>query len=223
MGKRIGVVTIGASPRPDGLVTEISQVLGEGFELVEAGALDGLPRPRIEAMAPEAGDYLLVTIMNDGSWVRIAKKHILPLVQQRIDEMNDRNVDLILLMCTGAFPEFRSKKYLVKPQPILYNLVKGIAQGGRVGVMTPLPEQVEQAKAKWNEIGVDVVVTSATPYGDVSLIDRAATELSQAQVDLIVMDCFGYTLAMKETVKRLTGKPVVLARSALARVVGELA
>lgn len=223
MSKRIGVVTIGASPRPDGLITEISQVLGEGFELLEAGALDGLSRAEVDAMAPEPGDYVLVTIMNDGSWVRVAKRHILPLVQRRIDEMNDRDVDLILLMCTGAFPEFQSRKYLVKPQPILYNLVKGVAQGGKVGVMTPLPEQVEQARVKWNEIGVDVVVVPATPYGDVSLVDRAAAELSRARVDLIAMDCFGYTLAMKETVRRLTGKPVVLARSALARVVAELA
>ena len=36
------------------------------------------------------------------------------------------------------------------------------------------------------------------------------------------MDCIGYTQNMKERVAKGTGKPVVLARTIVARVVGEL-
>jgi protein AroM len=41
-------------------------------------------------------------------------------------------------------------------------------------------------------------------------------------VDLIVLDCIGYTLKMKEKLKEMTGKPVLLPRSILARVIREL-
>lgn len=220
---RIGVVTMGQTPRDDGLTSEIAEVLGERFALVETGVLDGLKPSQIETMAPGAEDYLLVTRLRDGSWVRVAKRFMLPLMQQRIDEMTGSDVEIILLLCTGAFPPFHSKKPLVIPQPILYNLVKGIAQGERVGVMTPLPEQMEQTRSKWAEIGVNAVVAHATPYGDLDVINRAAAELVSRQVNLVVMDCFGYSLAMKEAAKRSAGKPVVLARSIVARVVAELA
>ncbi len=222
MAKRIGVVTIGATPRPDGLVTEIGQILGGGYELLEAGALDGLSKAEVQAMAPEPGEYLLITVLGDGSSVTVAKRHIVPLVQKRIDEMNAREMDVVLLMCTGAFPPLESRKPLVRPQPILYNLVRGIAEGRKVGVMTPLPAQVEQARSKWSEVGVETSVAPADPYGDPARIEAAALELARENVSLIVMDCFGYTLAMKELVRRETGLPVVLARSAIARVVGEL-
>jgi len=222
---RIGVITMGQTPRDDGLTSEIAEILGKGFSVVETGVLDRLSPSQIETLAPAQGDYVLVTRLRNGSWVRLAKKAVLPLMQERVDEMNRVDAEAIVLLCTGAFPAFRSKKALVVPQPILYHLVKGIAGAGtrRVGVMAPLPEQVEQARSKWGEIGVNVVVSHANPYGDVSAIGRAAAELVSQQAELLVMDCFGYSLAMKEAAKRSAGRPVVLARSVIARVVGELA
>lgn len=220
---RIGVITMGQTPRDDGLTSEIAEVLGGRFALVETGVLDGLSASQIESMAPGQEDYVLVTRLRDGSWVRVAKKSMLPLMQRRIDEMNGKDVEVILLLCTGAFPVFHSEKPLVIPQPILYNLAKGIAQGNLIGVMTPLPEQVEQSRSKWAEIGVKAVVAHANPYGDQAEISRAAAELGARQVNLVVMDCFGYSLAMKEAARRSSNRPVILARSILARVVGELA
>jgi len=55
------------------------------------------------------------------------------------------------------------------------------------------------------------------------LLEQAAAQLMRASVELVVLECFGHTLAMKEKVKRLTDLPVVLVRSILARVVAELA
>ena len=43
-----------------------------------------------------------------------------------------------------------------------------------------------------------------------------------ADVDLVIMDCLGYSLAMKEHVKKLVSKPVLLPRSMLAAVAREL-
>ena len=41
-------------------------------------------------------------------------------------------------------------------------------------------------------------------------------------VNVVVMACPGYTVEMKRIVERITGKPVVLVRSALAWMVKEL-
>src|SRR5512133_2996340 len=127
MGKLVGLVTIGQSPRRDGLVEEISQVLDGGFEVIISGALDGLARAEIDRMAPEPGDYILTSLLSDGSSVRFAKKHILAGLQRRIDEMNERRADVIALVCTGVFPNFASKKPLVYPQTVVPSLVKGMA------------------------------------------------------------------------------------------------
>jgi protein AroM len=41
MNKKIGIITIGQSPRTD-VVPEMSALFGEGVEVLECGALDGL-------------------------------------------------------------------------------------------------------------------------------------------------------------------------------------
>ena len=41
-------------------------------------------------------------------------------------------------------------------------------------------------------------------------------------IDIIVMDCIGYNQDMKSKVSMGTGKPVVLARTMIARVLGEM-
>jgi protein AroM len=39
---------------------------------------------------------------------------------------------------------------------------------------------------------------------------------------MVVLDCLGYTIALKRRVRELTGKPVLLARTLLARVASEV-
>ena len=54
-------------------------------------------------------------------------------------------------------------------------------------------------------------------------IDAASYALREWKADLIVMDCIGYTLAMKDRVREIAGVPVLLARSVVARMLAELA
>ena len=46
----VGLVTIGQSPRPD-VVPDMAEITGPGVEIREAGALDGLGRAAIDALA----------------------------------------------------------------------------------------------------------------------------------------------------------------------------
>ena len=52
--KKIGMITIGQSPRVD-IVPEIKEILGEEIEVLEAGALDGLSLEQVRGFYPGKG------------------------------------------------------------------------------------------------------------------------------------------------------------------------
>ncbi len=124
-------------------------------------------------------------------------------------------------MCTGDFSNLESKKLLIQPGRLIRGLVEGMLSGGKkLGVVIPCSEQTGQAKKKWSRL--NPVVAVASPYDNSVRIQQAAEELRAENVDLTVLDCVGYTRRMKQTVKEITGKPVILARTLLARVLKEL-
>lgn len=248
--RTLGTVTIGQSPRVD-LIPELRMAMGlpegEGreigaFRIVEAGALDGLTLDEVREFKPDPGDYVLVTRMADGTPVKIAERHILPRMQAQIDRLVKEGADVVALVCTGEFPEFRSERLLVKPQRVLYHVVAALAEGKRLGVLLPDEDQKPQGYARWSSVwsvcrddgGGDLHkcgdsssegwlrIEAASPYGDPAAIEQASAALRDWGAELVVMDCIGYTLAMKESVRSITGAPVILARSILGRVLAEL-
>ncbi|HWR29765.1 MAG TPA: AroM family protein, partial [Negativicutes bacterium] len=118
MPKKIGVVTIGQSPRVD-VVPEMCAILGSGVEIMEGGALDGLTYEEILAFTPRNGDYVLVTKLNDGRSVTIGKPFIITRMQEQIDRLINEGAEGILLLCTGNLPKFSCPKLVLSPQVIL--------------------------------------------------------------------------------------------------------
>jgi protein AroM len=218
--KSVGLITIGQAPRLD-VVPEMADVLS-GIEIIEAGALDGLSLQEVRKLAPQAGDHTLVTKMADGTTVLLAKRHADRLVQEQIRKLESK-VAAILIICTGEFPELSSQVPLLKTQPILHHTVKAIAPA-KVGVIIPEPEQLEMCQDMWKASGLDPVAVAGSPYGDESLLIAAAQALAeQPDVELIVMDCIGFTKKMKQLVQDITNKPVILPRTLVARILAELA
>jgi protein AroM len=223
--RKIGVLTIGQAPRADDTVAELLQVLGPGYTIAERGALDDLDPAEIARHGPEPGHYLLISLLRNGQSVRLSKQKILPLLQQKIDALGDDGVDAILLLCTGTFPQFKSDRLIVQPQEALYHLMLGLGVGGkRIGALAPLADQLAQTRAKWLEYGVDPLLAAASPYAGADEVTPAARDLAERGAELIFMDCMGYSLAMKARAKAAAGGcPIVLARSAIARVLAEVA
>lgn len=52
MNQRVGMITVGQSPRDD-IVPNMSQALGANIEVIEKGALDGLSTEEIQSLAPK--------------------------------------------------------------------------------------------------------------------------------------------------------------------------
>lgn len=222
----LGLLTIGQAPRPDGLARDVQQIVGPHIKVIERGALDGFSQEELAQARPAAGDYLLVTLLADGTSVRIAKRPILDRLQQQIDclEAEDR-VNATLLMCTGSFPAFRHRSPLIQPQHALYGVVIGLAGTRPVGSLIPLPEQVDQARQKWREMGAaTALVFPADPYGESphAAIEEAATQAREQGAGILFMDCFGYDLAMGAVARQAFGGPVIVARSLAARLAAEV-
>ena len=117
MERIVGTITIGQSPRTD-VIPELSAILGD-VTIREAGALDGLSQEEIAELAPKCGDYVLVTRLADGSSVKVAERHITPRIVGKIKEQFQAGVSLVLLLCTGEFPEFPEGGLLIRPQRVL--------------------------------------------------------------------------------------------------------
>ena len=88
--------------------------------------------------------------------------------------------------------------------------------------MVPAAAQVEGSRQQMGSYGLTATVEVASPYAGGDEIRRAAERLSRSSVSVVVMHCIGYTAAMKAEVQRVGGKPVILARSIVGKVLEEL-
>jgi len=143
MKSKIGIITIGQSPRID-ITFDLEEIWGNVVNVFEKGCLDGLTLKKIQEMKPKEGDYTLVTRLKNGVQVIIAKKDILPKIQEKIKELNEERVDVILFLCTGELPVMKSKALIIRPNELLHKTIFAIAGGKKVGILVPLPEQKEQ-------------------------------------------------------------------------------
>jgi len=51
---------------------------------------------------------------------------------------------------------------------------------------------------------------------------RAAEYLRDSDVDLVILDSLGYNIKMKNIVREVSGKPVILPRTVMAEIIREL-
>ena len=219
----IGLVTIGQSPRVD-VVPDMAEILGPGVEVREAGALDGLGRAEIDALAPAPDDEILVTRLSDGASVFVGRRAITARVEAQIAALERAGVTLTALLCTGAFPRLAAARPLIQPQPVLLGALRGMSWPGRLGILTPSVPHVPQTLARWRGDGFDPVVAPLSPYDatDATAVARAAATLHESGVGLVVMDCMGYRRKTRDEVQELLQVPVLAANFLVARMLAEL-
>lgn len=222
MKRKLGFITIGQSPRKD-VIPEMMKFIGEHIEIFEVGALDGLTLEEIEKFVPEGDDYVLISKLRDGTSVKFSERHILPRLQNCIDKLENEGVDVILFICTGVFPDiFKSTVPILYPQKIIHGVVPNLLDKGKLAIITPDKDQVKQSQEKWGEVVPNVEVVAASPYTKEDELPEAIDILKESEASIVVMDCMGYTGEMKKRVADETGKMVVLSRTIVARVIGEI-
>lgn len=213
--KTIGLLTIGQSPRHD-MTADLAPVFAEKLNYIEAGALDGLTLKEVQDMAPHSGDHFLVTRMTDGTAVKVAAKHLTYLMQQQVTRLEQSGAAAILILCTEGFAPFDCSIPIVYPNDVLKSQVPAAAVHGHIGVILPDRDQISDFSASWNNVVPRVDATFGSPYAGDGSLENAAKYFAGSDVDLIVLDCMGYTAAMQKMVSEHSGKPVFLARTLAA-------
>lgn len=219
---KIGMLTIGQTPRVD-LLPALIEILGDEYEIVEAGALDGLSLEDVKGIEILPDDYVLVSRMRDGTEVKITKRFVIPRVQEKITELEEKSVRLTVIMCTGAFPQYESKGLVVTPQEILKGVLNGSLKKGRLGVVYPTEEQMPGAQSNFGSDDVETYADATSPYEGSEELEALAERLSAQNLDLILLNCFGFSSDLKKYIAERTGVPTIQSNAVVARVLKELA
>lgn len=219
---KVGTLTIGQSPRVD-VIPGIRDVLGPEVEIIEKGALDGLNLEEVRRFSPGPDDYILVTQMRDGTEVKIAKKHVIERMKRCIGEFQAEPVEIIILICTGDFPEIESGKFLLRPDRVMVHVVQSLLRAGRLGVVVPSPDQIPSLGRRWEKTGLDIVAEGVSPYtGTDEELREIAHKIKASNVDLMVLDCIGFTRKTRALFREVTGKPVLLPVTLIGRIAREM-
>lgn len=219
----LGMITIGQAPRSD-VAPIIEKYLEHRAQLVQVGVLDGWSKEEVELkLHPDAGDYVLTSRLTNGDSVVMSRQKMQPLLQTKITELEKAGITQILLLCTGVFPGLAtSSSYLIEPDHIIPPALKAMVEKRRLGVIVPLEEQKEDLKLKYTPLGMNPIFAVASPYRqDTNSFRQAALELKD-KVDLIVLDCMGYTEEARELVAQASELPVVLSNALMAKLVSEM-
>lgn len=218
---KVGLITIGQSPRTD-ITKDIGPILQRaGIDYIECGALDNLSRVEIDSLGPESDkDYILVTKLLDGTEVKLSRSKIVERIQECISKLENQ-VEIIGLLCTGEFPELKSKRLLIEPSILLTKVVEALSPDISITILIPSADQERELREKWKD-REGMIVIPISPYTSTPSDFRKRLKGVTAD-QLVVMDCIGYTLEMKRLVKNILKRPIILPRTLLASVISEVA
>lgn len=221
--RQLGMITIGQAPRTD-VAPIIQACVGAEVEIIQVGVLDGLMEQYIIThLQPEPDDHMLTSRMSNGRSVVFSRNKIKPMLQQKIDELEATGIEIILLLCTGTFPDLTTQTaMLIEPDHLLPPLIKALVGQQSIGVIGPLGEQTDSLRAKYHPYGIQPLFATASPYN----IDREqfceAARTLDGQVSLVILDCMGYTREMQAWVQEEVHVPVVLSNAMIGSILSEL-
>ena len=215
----IGTVTIGQTPRGD-IVPELHAELRAEIQIEQVGVLDGLSREVIAERSGRLRRRRVVTRLRSGEEVHVHRDFVAKRFSNLVAQL-DGGVAMILVLCTGDLPQVRTTVPILYPGLILRNVAESL-RVDRLGVLTPGIGQVRAQRRRWRGVAGRVFVADASPYGAPEALAKAAQRLERKHPEIVVMDCIGYTKAMRQDIRDRLNVPVLSALSLLGRVADEL-
>ena len=155
--------------------------------------------------------------MADGTQVKWLKTHCAQDAG-KIDRLVEQGAGVVLLACTGEFPEFECRKQLNPTRCFLTRLMSGA--GGMAQVFIPDMNQVDYAQRRWSAVSHEVLF-KLSPYGVPGTRQPVRTGSSRRAYKWQYSTASVH-LEISRQSRRSLQVPVVLARSMVARVMAEL-
>jgi protein AroM len=216
---RLGVITIGQSPRPD--LHAVFAREAPHAAIVVRGALDQLDAAHVAALVTPGCDYPLLVRLRGGDSAELPLATVHQQVVAVATTMAAEGVYAIVVACAGDFPDVPCAVPVLLPGRIIPAAVMAMVRSRRIGVVAPIAGQLAAAEAKWRADGFDPVMACASPIVEHE-IDAAAEIMRLAAPELVVLDCMGHGDAYTHRFADRCRRPVVSAQSVTARVAGAL-
>lgn len=219
----IGFATIGQTPRDD-LVPYLIEQLGTPVRVLQRGVLDNLEADEMASLDRGSEGLHMVTRLRAGGSARLSYELAVPRMQHQVDALVRDGADLVVILCGADWSAIRAPVPVVNPGKLFPNVIQALGAGSKVGVVKPSAGQVDSTLRQYAALGLDVYVTSAFPY-DANAIEAAkaaARDVKEAGCSMVWMTCVGMGEDMRAAVRETVNAPIILARSLLARSIGEL-
>ena len=222
---RVGLITIGQSPRDDVVPDMMAQIKAE-VEPVQRGAIDGMTLDEVRQLAPRGDEPWFVSRMRDGTEVKLARRELIPRMQARVDELTELGVDLIVPLCSADWSALNSRIPFINPGRALSVINEALVRpDGRLGLVMPTEAQARLAQGRYAGADKLVITAFAQPYTtedeQLEQCRHAGELLGTGQVDLIYMSCMGHTQKMRSVVRETSGRPTVTANGMIAALMSQ--
>src|SRR5512146_1671074 len=96
--KRIGMATIGQSPRDD-LVPYMQSTFTKPIEIVQGGRHDNLNAAEIASLGPGGPEVGIIARLRDGSSTLLSHTKVLPRMQAVVDKMVADRCEFVVILC----------------------------------------------------------------------------------------------------------------------------
>lgn len=207
---KIVFVTIGEAPRRD-IEDSFQAFFKDSPNVSQIGVLDGLtPEEAVRQLQPQKQEEIVVSTFCSGQGIQMSKEKVQQRLQQKINSLEEQGVDVIIILCTAEFEKLVTKKaILIEPEEILLPYIHEKFGNQSLGVILPLRNQIEAARGKWRTKGMNPVFEAASPYDFSKKQFMEVGQLLQSEgVEIIVLDCMGYSRSMREFLMNVTNIPV---------------
>ncbi len=222
--KKLGLITIGQSPRDD-VTKELIPLLDSNVEILEYGVLDGYNEDVIATMfGPRDGEIVYVTRLRNGKEVIVSRNKILRNMIQLLKRIAKKSPDIIVILCSGEFPTYKIGIPIIYPDKLLKGISSSLKIDKKTAVIIPSKEQIEYAVARWKKYFKNLAIYPISPYtSDEKIFIQLSKEFKKKDIRLALMDCIGYTLKQKEILEKNSPQTMIInTRSILSRFISEL-
>ena len=220
MKEKIGLIALGS--REDAAKwDDVVSLLAPEIEVTFTGVLDGLSKEEIaEQFAFAPGENYLVTEMPWGSEVHISEEKAKAVVYRLACGLFEQGCRTVLVLCTGDFdrPAVKGGLFLL-PEDLMFGILQGLRQK-KLGFIVPEAGQIPSSMQQYQAL--NPVIHASSPYGSMEDLARTADAFRDEDVEVVVMDCMGFTASMGRMVAQHSGKQVLVPRLVIPKLLKAL-
>jgi len=203
-------LTTSQSPRDD-FMQDLLPLLPPDYSVKLVGALDNLTVEQIKKdYVPAPGEDTFVARLRNGEMVEVPREKELPLLQEAIHQAVKDGADAIIILCTLPFPVFECKVPLITPYEAMHWFIPAIGPGLKVGTLFPYESHAAIQEKTWRDHGIDIVPKCLAPV--VADGQAIAKLYANENIDLLVLDCIGFTAPARDEAQKLLKVPVIHAK-----------